>query len=323
MQTITDQIKTGNLSRFHLLFGEESYMVRYYKNQIIKTMGLAEDEMNLSRFEGDELEISALLDIAQTLPFFAERRLILVSDSGLFKKANDLADFLDGVPETTYFLFVEKAVDKRNRLYKYISKNGCVTESNPKSEGELVNWVAVYLKSAGKAVSRNTVMNILHRTGTSMELLSGELEKLISYAWDRDAVTDSDAEAVCTVQITNKIFDMIDAVAEANPKKAFRLYHDLLESKDPPARILYLFIRHMNQLLQVKEEQGRSSRDETARKIGVPPFAIRKLAAQANRFPDQKLLGMLKELIDLEEAVKSGRMVDQISVEIFISESNL
>ncbi len=85
MQAITEQIKTGDLSRFQLLYGEERYMVRYYKNQIIKKLGLEEDEMNFSRFDGSDFEVSALLDIAQTLPFFAERRLVLISDSGYFR----------------------------------------------------------------------------------------------------------------------------------------------------------------------------------------------------------------------------------------------
>jgi DNA polymerase-3 subunit delta len=320
MNSIIQQLKTGTLSQFHLIYGEESYMVRYYKNKIIQSMGLEKDEMNFSKFEDAEIDITSLLDAAQTLPFFAEQRLILVSDSGFFKKANDLVDFMDDIPESTIVLFIEKAIDKRSRLYKYIAKNGLVTEVNHKSENELINWVAAYLKSAKKNISKATVVRILHRVGTSMELLSLELEKLISYTWDREIVEDSDVDIVCTGQIANKIFDMIDAVSVDNQRKALSLYHDLLALKEPPNRILYLFVRHVNQLIQVKEEGRQAIESDVARKIGVPPFAVRKLISQASRFSDKKLFEMLSKLIELEEAVKSGRMIDQLSVELFILE---
>lgn len=318
MQTITEQMKSGQLSRFLLLYGEERYMVRYYKNQIVKILGLESDEMNCSHYEGERIDLSELLDVAQTLPFFAEQRLILVENSGFFKTSNDLADFLNDVPDTTYFLFVERTVDKRNRLYKYFSKNGCVTEVKPKAENELVNWVAAYLKSAGKAVTKNTVLLILNKVGTSMEMLSMELEKLIGYAWDKEAIGDSEVEAVCTNQVTNKIFEMVDAVAARNQKKALLLYHDLLALKEPPTRILYLFTRHINQMIQVKEEEGRGSRDELAKKLGIPSFAVGKIGVQAKHFSEKQLLGMLAQTVKMEEDVKSGRLMDQLSVEIFI-----
>ena len=137
-----------------------------------------------------------------------------------------------------------------------------------------------------------------------------ELEKLICYCLDRDVVTAEDVEAVCTTLITNHIFDMVNAIAEKQPQKALQLYYDLLALKEPPMRVLFL---------QTKELKSRGHDNKTiASKIGVPPFAAGKYVAQASHFKTSVLKNAVKQCVETEEAVKSGRMNDMMSVEILI-----
>ena len=83
--------------------------------------------MNASFFEGTSVPLQEVMSLGSTLPFFAEKRLILMENTELFKSSNEMADMLKNFPETTFVVFVEKHVDKRNRLYKWIQKNGCIT----------------------------------------------------------------------------------------------------------------------------------------------------------------------------------------------------
>ena len=55
-----------------------------------------------------------------------------------------------------------------------------------------------------------------------------------------------------------------------------------------------------------------------ASKIGVPPFAAGKYVAQASHFKTSVLKNAVKQCVETEEAVKSGRMNDMMSVEILI-----
>ena len=64
-----------------------------------------------------------------------------------------------------------------------------------------------------------------------------------------------------TVQVTNKIFDMVNAiVTRERTRLAMDLYEDLLTLKEPPMRILFLIARQFNQLLLVKENDGKGNR---------------------------------------------------------------
>ena len=51
MLTIDAQLKNGDLSRFQLLYGEEAYLVRNYKNKLKQALYVPGDDMNASYFE--------------------------------------------------------------------------------------------------------------------------------------------------------------------------------------------------------------------------------------------------------------------------------
>ena len=76
-----------------------------------------------------------------------------------------------------------------------------------------------------------------------MENLGQELEKLFCYCMNHTEITAADIDEICTTQIGNHIFDMVDAVAAKEQKKALDYYYDLLTLKEPPMRILYLLTR--------------------------------------------------------------------------------
>ncbi len=318
MQTIDAQIKSGELSRFHLIYGEEPYMVRYYKNKCKAMLSNEGDDMNASFFEGNSLSLEEVASLGNTLPFFAEKRLLLLENTDLFKSSNDMADMLETFPDTTYVVFVEKQVDKRNRLYKWMQKNGCVTECALQQEKDLVPWAARYLKGHGKMIARSTMEYVVSKVGFQMDMLANELDKLISYTGEREEITVADVDAICSGQVVGKIFDMIDAVIAGESEKVFRLYGDLLELKEPPLVILHLLGRHINILLQVKEIGNSLADRDLAKKVGIPYFTAGKYKSQAKHFSRAQLRQLLEERADYEERFKTGRLGERLVAEFFL-----
>lgn len=97
MLTIDAQLKNGDLSRFQLLYGEEAYLVRNYKNKLKQALSVPGDDMNASYFEGEKFSVEEMQSIGNTLPFFQDKRLILIENSQAFKKATDLVEVLEQV----------------------------------------------------------------------------------------------------------------------------------------------------------------------------------------------------------------------------------
>ena len=76
------------------------------------------DQMNVSVYTGMDVTAREIIDEAMTLPFFADRRVILMENSVFFSKkasteSDALAAFLPEIPETASLVFVEESPDKR------------------------------------------------------------------------------------------------------------------------------------------------------------------------------------------------------------------
>lgn len=320
MKNIQEDIKTGNFKQAYLLYGDEAYLKQQYKHNLIKALNPDGDTMNFNHYEGRGIDVKELIDLCETMPFFADRRVILLEDTGFFKnKCEELADYMKELPEYLCLIFVEDEVDKRSRMYKAVKACGRIGEFAQQDEKTLMRWAAGILGREGKKITQRDMELLLTMTGVDMGNLRMELEKLITYTGERDVVTREDITEVCTTQTQNKIFDMVRAVTEKNQKRALDLYYDLLTLKEPPMRILFLLAKQFRQLLLVKEytEEG-VAQPEMAGRLGVPSFVVKNIASCARSYRISELRQAVTDFVDAEEAVKTGRLQDVLSVELLI-----
>ena len=320
MQTLNQDIKEKSFKKIYLLYGDEPFLVGSYKKKLREAI-TGGDTINFNSFEGKNPDVKEIISLADTMPFFADRRLILVDGSGFFKSAQEeLAAYLPQMPDTTCLVFAESEVDKRNRLYKRVKELGYAAELNKQDTAQLMRWAAGILGRDGRKISRPVMEYFLERTGDDMENIRMELEKLVCYTMGRDVITKEDVDAVGTVHVTSRVFDMVAAIVAGNTKKAMDLYEDLLTLKEPPMRILFLIARQFNQLLQIKElTAAGKDKGAMASALKVPPFAVGKLTAQARAFTRDQILSWVTLCVETEEAVKTGRLSDRLAVELLIA----
>lgn len=320
MKSLNEDIKTGSFKQVYLLFGEEEYLKNQYKNRLHRAILSEDDTMNFSSFEGKGVDVRQIIDQAETLPFFADHRMILIEQSGFFKNASpELAEYIPQIPAETILVFVEKDVDKRGKLYKAVQKKGRAVELGRQDEKTLQAWVLGMLKKEKRTITRDALTLFLEKSGNDMENIANELEKLLTYTHGKDAVEYADVEEICTVTTESRVFDMIRAVAEKKQKQALDLYYDLLSLKEPPMRILFLIARQFNQMMQVKDLRERGyGASEIASKAGIAPFIVKKTLAQSAQFEMDELYRAVKDCVEAEEAVKTGRLGDCLAVEMVI-----
>ena len=320
MKSLNEDIKTGQFKQAYLLYGEEAYLKKQYKDKLTKAMLPEGDTVNYAYYEGKGTNPAELIDLAETMPFFADRRLIGVENSGFFKNATpELADYIKNMPETACFLFVESEVDKRGKMYKSVKDKGRAVEMGRQDEKTLLYWLAGMVKKEGKQIKESTARYLVAKTGTDMENLEKEMEKLFSYTLGQTEITVQDVDEICTTQITNKIFDMVEAVATKQQKRALHYYYDLLALKEPPMRILYLLSRQFKLLMEVKDLSGRGyEKSQIAKTAGLHPFVAGKYIKQCHSFSKEELRSIIEDAANMEEMVKTGRLNDRMSVELFI-----
>ena len=320
MKTIDNDIKMGQLKNVYLLYGTEDYLKRQYRDKLKHALVEPDDTMNFSAYEGKDINPKELIDLSETLPFFKEKRMILVENSGFFKNScDDLAEYMSQVPESTCFVFVEEEVDKRSKLFKAASRAGSAVEFETPKEDMLIRWILGRIQREGKKITQAVMQLFLSKTGSDMENIDKELEKLICYTLDKTEISAADVEAICTGQTENKIFEMIDAISAKNQKKALDLYYDLLALKEAPMRILFLIARQFQNLLLIKSMSAKGyPAVSIAKTAGMPSFAVQKNLRQAGAFKINQLKEAIEDCGQAEEDVKTGRMADQLAVELLI-----
>ena len=318
MQRIAEDIKTGQLKQIYLLYGEEAYLIRQYRDKLKRALLGDGSDMNVNRFEGKGVPVPQIIDMAETLPFFADRRVIILEYTELFKSGGEkLSEYLKKPAESSSFILVEREVDKRSGLYKTVKKLGYAAEFGRQDAKTLQKWVCGILKKEKKQISQETLQLFLEGTGDDMENIRKELEKLLCYTLDSEVITSKDVEEICVPQIQNHIFDMITAIANGSGEQALKLYYDLLSLREPPMRILALISRQFNLLLQVKElAQKGYPQAMIGEKVGLHGFIAGKYMKQASGFKVPFLKQALEDCAQTEYAFKSGKLGERMSVEL-------
>ena len=155
MKNLQEDIQNQNFKKVYLLFGEEKYLLQQYRNKLEKALVPEGDTMNFSLFQGKKTEPREVIELAETMPFFADRRVIFLEDTGFFKnQCQDLPEYMSELPDYLCMVFVEDQIDKRSRMYKAVKKYGSIVEFGQQDTKTLIRWILGILKREGKKITQ-------------------------------------------------------------------------------------------------------------------------------------------------------------------------
>lgn len=321
MKNIKADIAAGSFKRIYLFYGDEVYLLRKYVAALKKAVLAGDDSnMNFACYDGHNYDLNELKDSIITLPFFAERRLIIIEEGGLFGSDSGFDEFVDMIPDSTVVLMVERSVDKKTKLYKKIAKDGYAAEFKLREPAEAAEFAASYLNRAGKVITQGTCRNFVASVGCDLYTVTSELEKLISYAGERSEITDADVEAICSVRIENHIFDIVDALMSGKIKTALKIYFDLIALKEEPLRLLSYITGQYDRMLVIKDSINNGMSDyEIASATHMGDWLVRKYRTSLKNCSYDKIRHSLELCIDTEEGIKTGDISQLTGVEILLA----
>ena len=319
-----------DIGRAYLLCGSEEYLINYNKKRLLETLSVRPDDMNFTGFSGSSLDLSALSDAIMTMPFFAERRVVLVEGSGLFKSASEpFLHILESIPETTVLVFAEKNVDKRYAPYKYFKKNYIVNEYDMLTGPDLEKWaIGRKLGGAGLKITQDVWQTFLSITTAdkkmnNMSNLNNELEKLISYCHGKDRVEMGDVYAITSGYSGDSIFALLDAIASGDKAAVMRSYHEMLLSDPEPEKIIHMILWEFRGLYSAGElySEGMSN-VEIAKRTGMYEWQVKKHgnAGHFKSFPPKRARSAIERATGVLRDIRRGSMDSKIGAELLIME---
>ncbi len=320
-------VKAGQIAPCYLFEGTEEYT----KESALRTLQgriSAGDFGELNETRLTDPDADTLIATADTFPFMADKRLVIVLGSAMLQsgKAKEydedesvkkLTAYLDNLPDTACIVFMVRGkADGRKKLYTQLKKKAAHVQFEPLTDRELTQWMAQLMKKAGKKISADTCQRLWFAAGRDLTHLGNEIEKLIAFADGRDEVTAEDIDAVCTRTAEYKVFDMASMLLLGDGAGAFTLMNGLLQEGEDRLFLLTLLGRQCRQLLYIKQLSGqRLDPGALAAQVGLPPFAMGRMTSQAARYTAAQLQAMCDWCVEAEYGVKSGELMDVGSLE--------
>lgn len=283
-------------------------------------------DLNISVLDGRKVTIEQLVAACEAHPFLADRRLVIVYDALKHSKAGkareELRDYCERVPATCDLVFVEQdEVDRRHLLFTYLSKRGTVREFPLLSGPELLRWIERRAKSLQATIEPAAAQRLVDLAGNDSRTLANELAKLATYAGRGGTIDQAAVDRLVTDQQEQNLFTFIDDLSTRRLGAALRGARALIEDGQAPPYVLFMLARQIRILLHVRQLVAQRRRpDDIASELGLKPFVARKAAEQARNFTAAELVTAHDRLLELDHAIKTGKIQAETALELFVVE---
>ena len=308
----------------YLLLGEDSWSKGQYIEKVKKEVLASGNEMmNFYEAQDKEVIVSQVQDAVDTLPFFAEQKLILLKETGLFKtgKKEETEKFetlVAHIPDYVVLLIDEKEVDKRNKLYKTLKAKAQIVEFHFRGEEAVYQFLIYACLDKRLSSDEMTLRYFIQKMPEDMAYLLGEWEKLISYVQD-GVITKEAINEICIFSLETRVFEMVKKIVNHEGNEALEIYSRMIQSKESPIGILVLIARQFRMMYQVKYLlANRSPLKEISAETKLPFFVVKEMSEQVQHYQFKQLEDILEACLNTDEAIKTGKMESSKCVEMLI-----
>ena len=308
-------------SMTYLLYGTEEYLIKKELNKIKKNI----DESDISSFDLNETLLKDIVDDANSLSLFSNKRMIIVENANIFtgssKKRDDikyLEEYLLNQNENTILVFTLNAdkLDSRKKIVSLIKENGKLLEFNNFIKNNIVKEMFDNYK-----ISDKDIRLLINRVGSNLNILNNEIEKIKTYKDDDLDITSNDIIDLTTKVVDIDIFNLIDNIILNNKKEALESYFEMIKVGEEPIKIIVMLANQFRLMYQIKLLSKKHYNIFDMMKIlGQKKYTIEKAYEKSKNYSDNLLLKKIYQLANLDIDIKHGKINKNIALELFILE---
>ena len=333
------RLKSGELSGWYLLCGEEDYLKKYYLGELRSKVIVDEvfAAFNHTVYDGADIDFASVAEAIKSPPMMSDYKLIewrFANLDGLKESEKSalesLFDLKEEYPCAIFAImatadgFDAGTLKKPSRLASRLKKGFDILNFPKSTDSQLLSWLKKHFDAEGVAVDLAALNTLLFRSGRAMDVLCGEVLKLCCYvkANGRRAVTSADVEEVASSTVECDAFALSNAVIEKNRERAFLALLDLKQRRVEPQVVIAMLEHTYSELLStallLDEGKGLSDVESI---LKFHPFKAKLCVGAAKKVGAPKLSESLAALCRLDASSKSGGISGYGAVEMFITQN--
>jgi DNA polymerase-3 subunit delta len=325
-ESLETSLRHNKIEPLYFLFGDEEFLIEEALNRIIEVV--VDESTRSFNFEvlyGAETTLNDLVERGMAYPLMAERRVVVVKEidrlfalRGKPDDASPFARYMKNPPSTTTlvltaatseFLTKGKQGESAKAPYKLIVEHGAAVQFKKLYDRDLPSWTAARIKSRGKEIAPDALELFVAYAGSSLRILSNEVEKLFTFIEERRRISIEDIRAVVGASKTYNVFELQKAVGAKNLELAVDITERMLRVGEPEQLILTMLSRYFTILWRLMElRTTTTNQNEMARAVGISPFVLNEYLAAVNRYSLAQLRNAFEALLQADLTLKSSNI---------------
>lgn len=310
------------MSNNYLIIGDDEHIKQTEANRIKeKFLSSGQISLNYSAYNPDNVNVSDIMNSLETMPFLAEKRVVLVS------QAHDLSgdaqtailSYLESPSKTSVLVLSSNGSFKKTKHYNKLSSLVEIVKADVPNLSTIKDWIRAFFKKNKIEISHEAVELIVELKGTDTSGVKRELEKLISFSGG-EKIELWHVEDLVGRSVTETIFKLVDAINARDGKWAFRILGDLYEQKKQPQEIVGYLTWYIKVIRKIASlTAGGMGLDKQASQLGYSPGYVRRLMNQSKKYPAGKIKRWIDLLLAADRDIKTGGKKPRLAVEILLS----
>lgn len=302
-----ERIKRRVISPIYIFAGEEEFLKEEAMARLERILFQEKRVEEKEIFEGRNATV-ALREALRNVSLFGKAKLIVVKNTQeLDASGRDVLLQYIKARFHVNFLIIFLHRDEDKRIWNLPSPRITFVEFKKLYDPDMLNWLISRGRLNKKVISRDVARVFLERVGGDLILLSQALERVINYIGPKNVIEKKDVEEILSDEKKEAVFNLTDALASQDISLCLNILNKLFLSLVSPQQIIGLLSWQIRQIYTIK----------TGGTVNIPPFFLKRLKSQANRFSCEKLEECLYGLRKIDTEIKSGLKNPRLSLELF------
>jgi DNA polymerase-3 subunit delta len=324
-QDLIASLKQRKILPLYLLYGEEEFLIQEALDLIIGTIvdpGVRDFNFNVVYCRNTPA--SEIVNLAETLPFMSERRLVIAREFDALKAAEieALVPYLNNPSPHTCFVMVSGPgrYDKKS-VTSAVEAHGAIVRFYPLLDRELVGWIDAWARARGLSIQRDAAEYLWQTVGNDLQKIGNELRKVEIYLKDKKSIAYDDVKAVVGDFREYSSFDLAAALGQRKAEKSLLILSRLLQEGEAPVGLLGSIAWNFRRLLQAKAmEAAGVGPDEIMKKLRVIFHQTGLFKDQMKRYTMDELRKAFSAMLQADRALKSSGLPGRLVLERMILE---
>lgn len=287
----------------------EPYLIELQINKELENLNIKKGDLNFLETKNSE----ELIDFSETYSMFGNNKVAVVKDFENEELIKVLENFKDN---EEYCIFLVSTLDKRKKLYKWLSKNKYVENISNYSKTKLIEWIKELGEDNGCKITNVVANEIIKLTGeTDMYNISKEVFKLCCM---NEKITKELVNEVVTKSSIVVSFDLTDAILKKDLSKSLTILSELISKNECMIPMVSLLNKNFSIIRSLKEVD-----DTTLKRSGIDYYALKNLkpyAKDKDFYANEELEKYIslteKADFDLKDGLEPQSIVERLIISV-------